>query len=823
MWLLGVVLVSPLNFYVGVFLITSCTLMLQIIQTRILSVVAWYHLAFFAISMAMFGITAGAVWVYLRRDRFSEKTLSYDLSYYSTAFALTTALCLIVQMTLSPIVTPSATSVWTWTELALFMSVPFFFSGIVVSLALTRSPFPIGRVYAVDLIGAAVGCLGVLLLLNSTDGPSAILWVASIAATGAMFFARSAIGTAPSTIPPLDAIFRQRKIIILFLVCFSIGNGLSDYGFQPLVAKGRFEGGNSHLFREWNTFSRIAVYPTRYGIPSMWGPSPKFRHNLVVIPQRTMNIDGDAGTVAYRFTGNLEDVAFLKYDVTNLAYQLPGRKRAAIIGVGGGRDVLSAAVFGLRDITGVEVNPIFIKLLTEQPGFADFTNLTQLEGVKYIVDEGRSWFARTDQTFDIIQMSLTDTWAATGAGAFSLSENGLYTVEAWRIFLDRLSPRGVYTISRWYNEKEPIETGRMLSLAVGALIEMGMNEPKRHIYLATSGNIATLIVSRQPFSLGDLKALEDAVVFFEYKMLVSPTVESDFEALRTIVAARTREDLEDYTSRQAFDLTPATDDRPFFFNQLPLNKPIQAVHVAKSLVGGGGVGGVREGNLVATVTLLILFLVSLGLVLATIVVPLRPAIKDVGEKLVFGGTLYFLLIGVGFMTVEIGLLQRMSVFLGHPIYSLSVLLFALILSTGLGSLLSDKLILDNRWKFAAWALMTGAYIIALPHWLPNVLWGFEGASLLTRATVCMGAVAPAGLLMGFGFPAGMRLVSAIDPKPTPWFWGINGAAGVLASVVAVSTSIAVGISGTLTIGAICYFLLVPTTLFLVWSRPMEHT
>ena len=814
-------LVSPLNFYVGLFLITSCTLMLQVIQTRILSVVAWYHLAFFAISMAMFGLTAGAVWVYLRRDRFTERTLSYDLSYYSTAFALATGLCLIVQMTLAPIVIRSVTFILIWTELALCLSVPFFFSGIVVSLALTRSPFPIGRVYAVDLVGAAVGCLGVLLLLNSTDGPSAILWVATMAALGAFFFSRSAIGRPPVTIPSIDRILGQRIPIFVVLLTCSIVNGLSDYGLQPLIAKGRFEGGDSHIFREWNSFSRIAVYPQWTGKPTMWGPSPNFPNDLR-ISQRALNIDGDAGTTAFRFTGNLKDVEFLKYDVTNLAYHLSDRQRAAVIGVGGGRDVLSAAVFGLPDITGVEINPIFINLLTQEPGFVDFTNLTQLEGLKFVVDEGRSWFARTEKTFDIIQMSLIDTWAATGAGAFSLSENGLYTVEAWRTFLDRLSARGVYTVSRWYNKEEPSETGRMLSLAVAALIEMGIQEPERHIYLATSRFIATLIVSRQPFSLEDLKALEDAVAFYDFNVLVSPTVESDSEVLRTIVTARTREDLEDYTSRQSFDLTPATDDRPFFFNQLPLNKPIQAVYVAKGLLGWDMVdGGVRKGNLVATLTLLVLFVVSFILVFATIVIPLRPAIKDVGKKLVFGGTFYFLLIGVGFMSVEIGLLQRMSVFLGHPIYSLSVLLFSLILSTGLGSLFSDKLILDNRLKFTVWALMTGTYIIALPYWFPPVLLGFDGSSLLARATLCVGIIAPAGILMGFGFPTGMKFVSAVDRKPTPWFWGINGAAGVLASVIAVSTSIGAGISATLTIGAFCYYLLAPTALILMGSRPKE--
>src|SRR5881397_3660758 len=162
-------MVSQSKFYTGLFLITACTLMLQVIQTRILSVVTWYHLTFFTISMAMFGLTVGAVWVYLRRDRFTEKTLSYDLSYFSMAFALSTLLCLIVQMSLTPIVTRSMTSIFTWAELAMCLSIPFFFSGIVVSLALTRSPFPIGRVYGADLVGAASGFLGVLWWLKNTD------------------------------------------------------------------------------------------------------------------------------------------------------------------------------------------------------------------------------------------------------------------------------------------------------------------------------------------------------------------------------------------------------------------------------------------------------------------------------------------------------------------------------------------------------------------------------------------------------------------------------------------------------------------------------
>ena len=164
-------------FYVALGLVTAATLMLQIIETRIISVISWYHLAFFVISIAMFGLTAGAVFVYLRKERFRPERLSYDLTVATLAFALTTNLAILVQLTLVTGASPSLTSLVAWAEFALCLAVPFFFSGVVVSLALTRSPYPIGKVYGADLIGAAIGCIGVLVLLNVMSGPSAVLWV----------------------------------------------------------------------------------------------------------------------------------------------------------------------------------------------------------------------------------------------------------------------------------------------------------------------------------------------------------------------------------------------------------------------------------------------------------------------------------------------------------------------------------------------------------------------------------------------------------------------------------------------------------------------
>ena len=812
------------NFYAGVFLVSFAALMLQIVQTRILSVVVWYHLAFFVISLAMFGLTAGAVWVYLKGERFSAKTLSYDLAYFCGLFAFATGIGLGIQMTLAPVITRLATTLWVWTELALCLSLPFFFAGVAISLALTRSPYPVARVYGVDLVGAAGGAVGALLLLELTDGPSAVLWVAVFAAASSLAFSASGIGAAPESKPMFHAWLGRRQWIFLFLLVAAIVNPHIEHGLQPIAVKGKFEFPGTHALRRWNSFSRVDVSPVFIGAPIMWGPSPKMFEKRWRIEQVDLFIDGDAGTTAYRFDGNFAKVEFLKYDITNLGYYLPGRERGVVVGVGGGRDVLSAALFGLKQITAVELNPILVDLQTRSDGLLPFTNLAAIPGVRFVADEGRSWLARSRELFDVIQMSLVDTWAATGAGAFTLSENGLYTVDAWKIFMSRLTPNGALTVSRWYEPSKPDETGRIVSLAAASLMEMGIREPRRHLFLAAQNKIATLVLSKSPLAPTDVEALEKAAAFYQHDILITPSREPSSRVLARIVNAPDRRSLEAFTGSLEFDLTPPTDERPFFFNQLPLSRPLQALAFARGVLATTSEGGgVRRGNLVATVTLLVLFTIALVLVVAVLIIPLRGAIAEVGSRLVNHGTLYFALIGMGFMLIEIGLLQRMSIFLGHPVYSLSVLLSTLILSTGLGSFLSEKLSLHSNARLVSWGILTGIYAFSLPFSLGPLFAAFSAAELATRIALCVAFIAPAGILLGFGFPTGMRLVSAIDPKPTPWFWGINGAAGVLASIIAVTLSLALGIGATLVLGALCYLALIPVSLALLQPERIAAT
>jgi hypothetical protein len=525
--------VARFNFYGGVFAIAAATLMLQIIETRIISVTSWYHLAFFVISTAMFGLTAGAVWVYLCCRDLSSRELYRRLTIHSLGFATSTVLALLMQMTM--VTTSSSTSLTTlfaWTQLAICLAVPFFFSGVVVSLALTRSPYPVGWVYGADLIGAAVGCLGVLLVLELTSGPSAVLWTGVLGAAAALLFAGG--GDVNPDKSFADTLFRRRWLLFAGLLLLSGTNELTDLGLRPLFVKDRLERADSFVFEGWNSFSRVTVERSSEGPAMLWGPSPNMPEHR--IEQQWMTLDGSAGTTIYRFNGNLEDLAFLRYDVTNLAYALPGLTTGVVIGVGGGKDVLSARLFGVEQVVGIEINPILVNLLTRR--FANYTALARIPGVALTVDEARSWLARSDRSFHVIQMSLIDTWAATGAGAFTLSENGLYTVEAWRIFLRRLEPEGVFTVSRWYAPGEVNETGRMVSLAVATLLDLGVTAPDQHLYLAATDNVATLIVSRSPFSPTALDALDNAVGPREFTTLVSPRQSPSSATLRNIIAAR---------------------------------------------------------------------------------------------------------------------------------------------------------------------------------------------------------------------------------------------------------------------------------------------
>lgn len=787
--------------------------MLQIVETRLISVILWYHLAFFAISMAMLGMTAGSLLIYFKPELFSEDRVLENLIWIGVAFAIAvvlSTLSLITTISPSGVANTFLMTALVWLKLILTLLPPYVLAGMAISLALTRSPYPIGIVYGVDLLGAASGCLVALVLLSWADAIAVLFLVAAIAATGAVCFAIARSMSAERG-PPRRA-FRmlgQGGKPVIFVVVFgliAIGNAAIQPttpsrshlagrlgGFVPLMAKDRLEFEPPQLAR-WNTFSRVRVSFDTVGEPSLWGPSPTMP--AITIHQRYLDIDSSASTAMYRFDGDLFQLNFLHYDITNLAYTIRHQGRAAVIGVGAGRDLLSAYLFGFRDVTGVELNPIFIDLLTRQ--YRDYNHLADLPGVRLFVDEGRSWFARTTERFDLIEMRLVDTWASTGAGAFSLSENGLYTSQGWHHFLSALTPTGVLTVSRWYNPNDITEAGRLVSLAAAALREEGIERPQDHLFLARAEYLATLIVAKSAFTPAELAKLRERASSLRFGVVLSPDNNDRSSLLAQLVDAQTPQSLAALSARLHRDLSVTTDDRPFFFNQLD---PLDPASIRMAVISGEGI---LKGNLLATLTLLVIVGLSGLLVLFTMIFPALPAVRRSPFVLACLGTFYFLLIGLGFMFVEIGLIQRLGTFLGHPVYALAIGLFGIILSTGIGALASERLPLHSGLRISIWACLLSLYLFLLPFWFPRVISTFEAGSLSVRVLVALAAIGPSGVLMGFGFPTGMRLVNAIDTRPTPWFWAVNGAAGVLAAGTAVATSVAFSINVSLWVGSGCY-------------------
>ena len=543
----------------------------------------------------------------------------------------------------------------------------------------------------------------------------------------------------------------------------------------------------------------------------MWAASPKLPPDTRV-PEAPLNIDGSAATAMFHYDGTRDSISFLQYDLVNLAYRLPGIHKAAVIGVGGGRDIMSAHLFGVSDITGVELNPIFINLLTHDPFYKNFSNMMALPNLKLHVDDARSWFASTKERFDLVQMSMIDTWAATGAGAFSLSENGLYTLEGWRAFLKTINDDGVFTVSRWFSPGDVNETGRMIGLATGALLDAGVKDVRPHLFVARADNIATLVLSKAPFSNDKLRVLEDTTRNLGFGVLLAPDQPPESKLLQAITQSEDLTALNRAVDAAYLDLTVSTDNRPFFFNQLRFSN---IPDVTRRLLNHTLQGGVSKGNLAASAVLILILFISIIAVIATILVPLRGAARDCPRPLVVVGSLFFSLIGMGFMLAEIALLQRFSVYLGHPIYSLGVSLFSLILASGLGSLTSDWFKLDARGKLLIWGSIVVVYLVVMERFLPAVMQSTTDQERLVRIGISLMAIMPLGFLLGFAFPTGMRLVEAVDRQPTPWFWGINGATGVLSSVLGVMISMSLGINVTLLISAVCYLLLIPTSFALL--------
>ena len=776
---------THINIYAGTFLISFTSLVLEITLTRLLSVIALYHLAFFAVSVAMLGMTAGAVIVYLKPTWFSPEKVDDTIAKACLAFAIVTP-CSLFFLTRLPIVTEmTPQNILNLIQLTIACLLPFCCSGIAITAVLTKHKLPIGRLYASDLAGASLGCLFVLGASQIMTAPSLIIVSGFMGALATVSFAW-----------PFGR-FGLRQVTALTLgiiYVLAVVNIATPYGLQPMFVKGRYDDPQNHVIDKWNSFSRVVVYQQQDQPPALWGPGTGAPTKNVL--QYYADIDGGAGTFITQFKSP-DDINYLRYDISNLVHYVRPTGSVCIIGSGGGRDSQSAILFGHENITAIDVNPIFINLLQTQ--FKDFAGIAGRDGVNLVADEARSYITRTSEKYSVIQMSLVDTWAASAAGAFTLSENGLYTAEAWQTFYNHLTDDGIFTASRHYMPATLDETGRMVSLASATLLESGVREPSKHIAVMAKGWISTLLMSKQPFSAEDVSQLRKISSQMGFDVLILPDEPPQNNVLGSILSAKSVTDLKAAVAVQPLNFQPPTDENPYFFNMLLLNH-LEVINWNDK--------GVLAGNISATYTLAVLILILLLISIIVIIGPLAIRSRFSKEpkqgKILWSGALYFALIGAGFMFVEMGLIQRLSVFLGNPLYGLGILLFTIIASAGIGSFFSDRLPLV-RWPWIiVYPVCVAILILAMRFVMPILGSSMASTSTIMKIMVSIGVIAPLGLLMGMCFPTGMRLVRLRRGSETPWYWALNGTFGVLCSALAVFVSIYVSISASLYIGVACY-------------------
>ena len=785
-------------FLAGLALVTTATLALEMMQTRLLSVITWYSLAFLVIAMGLFGLTAGALHVYLRPEDFTAEKLGASLARHSRHFAFAIPVSLVLVLCLPLTTAPVATTLVLFVVFGLSLALPFYPAGMVVAAALTRTALPVGRVYAVDLIGAAVGAPLMPLLLMFLDGETALLAISCIAALAACAFAAAASD---------KAALRSSRTALIVTFAIVVLNGATRYGLQPLWVKGHPDV-QRYDVELWNSHSRIRVWPKVNDVAPLWGGG--FRCMPPRIDFRVIEIDAGAGTAMYDAPPSMEGLNFLECDVTDVANLLRPGGPAAIIGVGGTRDLQAALVAQHKPVYGIELNARMLEVIRSPLGQA--TSVPNHPDVRLVHEEGRSYFSRHDQKFRVIQASLIDTWAATGAGAHALGENGLYTVEAWRTFMARLEPGGVLTVSRWTQE-----TLRVASLSVASLLDSGVHQPRGHLMLVSTPMVVTTILSREPFSPADVARLQQVAEEKGFAVVVAPGLPVADPMLMRVVNATSRSQLDQATLTQIADNRPPTDDRPYFFNVLPIEAAWRDIEPVINM-------GSIEGNQLATRTLALSFLSSLVLVLAAIVAPLLLRARPRGTARrtgLYAGIAYFTLIGAGFMLAEVALLQKLSLMLGDPNFSLIVVLSSLVAATGLGSLISDKLPLTRAPLCYVFPLVIALGIVAIAWSWPTINALAISGTTPARLAVAVSITAFLGGLFGMAFPAGMRFAQPAYEAETPWFWGMNGVGSVLASSSAVIISQRWGLTVTLLFAAGLYvLLLVPIA---VWTRSRTNT
>jgi hypothetical protein len=748
----------------GIGLSSFSALLLELSLTRLFSVVLFYHFAFLAISVALLGLGAGGVFAFVwkkRLNRWQSRSIAAAASALS-ALAIPIVLEIILHQPVSLRLT--AANFLRLTIIYSCSALPFFLTGMQFSVIFARESSRIPRLYGADLSGGAAACLAVVPLLNWIGAPNSILFAGLISAVNAVLWSVSP---------------RSRKLslglaaILVALIALNASNRLMDVIWAKGVRRNNVE------FSRWNAISRVDVLRNDDG-------------------GRVIKIDADAGTHIMsadvsKWQGSEWQRHFMS-EPPAVVNALRPHGDYAIIGPGGGVDVLRAVANGSHSVTGIEINRTIADTIM-RGRYADFArHLYQRPDVHLHVADGRSFLRSAKTSFDVVQMTLVDTWASTAAGAFALSENNLYTTQAFQEYFAHLAPDGIIAITRW-EFREPREALRVVSVAVNTLQQLGSVDISSHFMVIAAGELnedgiaVAVLTKKSPFTADEETTVKQFLKDHPpLKLLYAPS-EPEANAFTRLLQS---DDPYAFSAKYAYNVSPVTDNAPFFFFTL---KP---EHIWRSI---GRPGGLDWKVNLGVAVLAMLLLISIFAVLAFLIVPLLLQTEAAGNS---ASILYFVAIGLGYILVEVTFIQRFVLFLGHPTYALTVVVFLMLLSSGAGSVISRRWIAAPR---RVWVplLITASALMVYVWILPQILNRLVGVPFPAKLVISALLLAPLGFAMGMPFPAGLRALARTGDS-IEWAWAMNAASSVLGSVLAIVIAIQFGLNVTLICGAVSYLL-----------------
>ena len=777
-------------------------LLFELALTRIFSIVLWYDYAFMAISIAFFGLGIGSLLTHILKNKVKREQLPSKILQTTMIFAVSVPIFLVV---IGHVIPPNIHFIYLF---YLSSSIPFFFAGISMSLIFFAMPREVSKLYFIDLVGAAAATL-MLDPLMQRLGAESVLLSAALLVIGPSLIAALVL-SAPSqkknvsNAPIIENKIKLSGIVVLAAsaILLAVNTDANILAIKPGENKGlhyqlakpsEFE----HLSTQWNSFSRIDVTRQLHPQDSDNDDDNNGRSRAL----SAIAIDADADTPVFKWNGSSADLVWLKRFMDYLPFEISKDvNNTLVIGSGGGEDVLVALAGGSKKVTAVEINPLIVSTAKQFGNSAG--NLYERKEVELFIDDGRRFISSSDSKYDRIVIKLVDSWAAQLAGGYALSENYLYTVEAFKQYLRHLDEdNGMLVMVRWN-----FELPRLMPLVAESLRQEkkgGSSEDIRKQILVVenrpglyfeSNNKQTiypvlLIIKNNPFTDSEINLAKERIANNNARVIAMPGgyIQPPYDTLLLDKNYYHSQQLQESDLRAILELKPPTDDSPFYFAKEQV--PNQMILLLETVLG------------VSAVLALLLIYYSRR----------NRALTITSSTSSWFHMIFVIFIGLGFMFLEITFIQKFLLLLGTPIMALTVILFSILLSSGIGAYLSGKLFHKNPYKAVVVSIpLLVGIVLAYYGLLQGIIDSSIILQLPQRIILTFALLSPAGLLMGFQFPSITRMASMYSNRGEhadeniTLLWGINVIASVIATVLTAISSMVIGFNGNLLLGAGLY-------------------